>query len=78
MNLIEMTRVAGLYDLNDNAVLVQYGTEQLPNGQTVIRGKVYRCGSGAKVEELMKTLEADGKSAVGFNAEAREISQCNV
>ena len=76
MYMIQMTRVAELYDLKENAVLVQYGEAYaLPDGTNVINGKIYHCKTGEAVAELMRKLEADGKLALGFNADEREISQ---
>jgi len=76
MNIIQMTRVAELYDMNENAVLVQYSkVYTLPDGTNVVGGKIYRCKSGESVEQLMRKLEDDNKVALGFNADKREIFQ---
>lgn len=79
---VEMSKVRRLYDLQENAILVQYGDmyqedyNTLPGGADwLVPAKIYHCSSGAAVDELMAKLDADGKAAVGFNAEISEISQ---
>lgn len=74
-----VSEVSALYGLSRNAVAVmRSGVQQLPDSTFFYFGKIYYCASGDKVEELMQKLEADGVAALGFNADLREISQCNV
>lgn len=70
--------VRPLYDLNQNAVLVQYSeVSHLPGVGLVQKGKVYRFNDGVRARELFDTLAAEGKMTIIFNADERYIEDAN-
>lgn len=77
--LITKHDIAPLYNLKQNAVLVEYGKhEQTASDGDVVRGKIYRCASGASVTELFNKISREGKSVILFNADGHTINQANV
>jgi len=77
--LITKFDILSLYDLKQNAVLVEYGQhEQTISDGDVVRGKIYRCNSGASAIELFNKIAAELRPVILFNADSKTISQANV
>lgn len=78
MTTLVISDLRPLYDLKQNAVLVQYSeVSHLPGVGLVQKGKVYRFNDGVRARELFDALADEGKAVIIFNSDEGYIEDAN-